>query len=148
MNTKQLLKKIKLSDSDMAEIKAAVKKAEDSTTGEIALALTAESSSYSFWELLASIYIAAFIFIIMLPLAPAINSFYEQLRWAQPVWFLPAFYGIACLATIVISFCVMNVPVIDRFIIPRDIRRKELRTGHSAILRNPAYTTRTNIPEY
>ncbi len=126
MNTKQLLKKIKLSDSDMAEIKAAVKKAEDSTTGEIALALTAESSSYSFWELLASIYIAAFIFIIMLPLAPAINSFYEQLRWAQPVWFLPAFYGIACLATIVISFCVMNVPVIDRFIIPRDIRRKEV----------------------
>ena len=73
MNTKQLLKKIKLSDSDMAEIKAAVKKAEDSTTGEIALALTAESSSYSFWELLASIYISAFIFIIMLPLAPAIN---------------------------------------------------------------------------
>ena len=65
MNTKQLLKKIKLSDSDMAEIKAAVKKAEDSTTGEIALALTAESSSYSFWELLASIYIAAFVFIIM-----------------------------------------------------------------------------------
>ena len=95
MNTRQLLKKIKLSDSDMAEIKAAVKKAEDKTTGEIALALTAESSSYSFWELLASIYIAAFIFIIMLPLAPAINSFYERLRWAQPVWFLPAFYGIA-----------------------------------------------------
>lgn len=38
MNTRQLLKKIKLSDSDMAEIKAAVKKAEDKTTGEIALA--------------------------------------------------------------------------------------------------------------
>lgn len=124
MTTKQLLKKIRLSDSDMEEIKSAVKKAESRTSGEIALALTAESNSYSFWELIASIYIAAAVFIIMLPLAPAINSFYENMRWAQPLWFLPAFYGTACLATIVICFFVMNVPVIDRFIIPRDVRRK------------------------
>ena len=45
MTTKQLLKKIKLSDSDMQQIKDAVQKAESKTTGEIALALTAESES-------------------------------------------------------------------------------------------------------
>lgn len=126
MNTKQLLRKINLSTTDMKEIKTAVSKAEQTTSGEIALALTAESDNYSFWELLASIYLSAVIFIILLPFASKINIFYESIRWAQPIWFLPAFYGIACLASIVIGFFIMNVPSIDRFIIPKDVRRSNV----------------------
>ena len=122
MTKKQLLKKIKLSDADLNEIKSAVSDAEKKTTGEIALALTAESDTYSFWELLASIYLAAIVFVSLLPFAPRIYSLYGKFLWQTPDWLIPVFYGIACLASIVLGFFIMNVPVIDRFVIPRTIR--------------------------
>ena len=118
MTTKQLLKKIKLSDSDMQQIKDAVQKAESKTTGEIALALTAESESYSFWELIASICVSTIVFAILLPFASGINNLYESHFWTQPIWFLPAFYVITSFVTILIAFAFMNVPCIDRIIIP------------------------------
>lgn len=124
MTKKYLLKKIKLSDSDLAEIKNAVKKAESKTSGEIALALTAESDHYSFWELLASTYTAAILFIILLPFASKISGLYERIFWGAPEWILPAFYGIATLATIVTAFFVANIPFIDRIVIPKAIRKK------------------------
>ena len=46
MTTGYLLKKTNLSDRELDEIKAAVKKAESRTSGEIALALAAESDTY------------------------------------------------------------------------------------------------------
>lgn len=124
MTKNYLLKKIRLSDSDMEEIKNAVKKAESKTNGEIALALAAESDHYSFWELLASTYLAAFIFIILLPFASKISALYEKFSWGCPTWLLPAFYGIATLATIVFGFYFANIPFIDRIIIPKNIRNQ------------------------
>lgn len=124
MTKKHLLKKIKLSDSDMEEIRNAVKKAEASTSGEIALALTAESDHYSFWELLASTYLAAFVFTILLPFAAKIFALYDKFFWGCPVWLLPAFYGIATLATIVFGFYFANIPLIDRIIIPKNIKKQ------------------------
>lgn len=122
MTKKYLLKKIKLSDSDMEEIKNAVKKAEEKTSGEIALALTAESDHYSFWELLASTYFAAFVFIVLLPFASGISNLYDKFFWGCPVWLLPAFYGIATLAAIIFGFYFSNIPFIDRLVIPRNIK--------------------------
>lgn len=124
MTKKTLLKKIELSDSDMEEIKNAVKKAESKTSGEIALALTAESEHYSFWELLYSIYFAAFIFIILLPFASKIENLYDKFFWLCPTWLLPAFYGIATLTTIVFGFYFANIPFIDRIIIPKNIKNQ------------------------
>lgn len=124
MTTKQLLKKIKLSSSDMEEIKESVKKAESRTSGEIALALTAESDHYSFWELLASTYLAGFVFILLLPLAGKISGLYDKFFWGCPDWFLPAFYGIATLTTILLGFFAVNIPVLDRIVIPKSIRKK------------------------
>lgn len=126
MNTKQLLKKIKLSDADFDEIKAAVQKAEAGTTGEIALAMTAESEHYSFWELLAATYLAGFAFILMLPLAGRISSLYESFLWEPQDWLLPAIYGAACLTTIIIGFQIANIPAVDRLIIPRAVRRQSV----------------------
>lgn len=123
MTTKQLLKKIKLSDSDMQQIKDAVQKAESKTTGEIALALTAESESYSFWELIASICVSTIVFAILLPFASGINNLYESHFWTQPIWFLPAFYVITSFVTILIAFAFMNVPCIDRIIIPKRVQK-------------------------
>ena len=39
-------------------------------------------------------------------------------------WTLPAFYGIATLAAIVLGFFIMNIPVLDRMIIPKKIQDK------------------------
>lgn len=122
MTKKYLLKKIKLSEADMQEIKTSVEKAEKSTNGEIALALTAESDNYSFWELLASTYLAAFVFIILLPFAAKISGLYERYLWGCPDWLLPTFYGIATLATIVFGFYFANIPAIDRVIVPKSVK--------------------------
>lgn len=126
MTTRYLLKKIKLSDKDMEEIRAAVSRAESKTNGEIALALTAESDSYSFWELLSATYVAAAVFIMLLPFAGAIFNFYERHFWSVRSWVLPAFYGITTLATIVTAFFVMNIPALDRLIIPKSIQHRNV----------------------
>ncbi len=124
MTKKYLLKKIRLSDSDMEEIRDAVKKTEAKTSGEIALALTAESEHYSFWELLASTYLAALVFIILLMFASKISALYDKFFWGSPIWLLPAFYGIATLATIVFGFYFANIPSVDRIIVPKNIRNQ------------------------
>lgn len=126
MTKKYLLKKIKLSSSDLEEIKKCVKNAESKTNGEIALALIAESDSYSFWELLSSTYFAAVVFICLLPFANEIKAIYEKFLWNVNDWVLPAFYGIATLVTIVIAFFIMNIPFFDRLIIPHGIQKKNV----------------------
>lgn len=126
MTKRYLLKKIKLSDGDLQEIKDAVAKAEVKTSGEIALALTAESDSYSFWELLASTYLAGFVFVVLLPFAGNISALYDKFFWGCPDWFLPAFFGIATLATIVLGFFAANIPCIDRIVIPKAIRKQKV----------------------
>lgn len=124
MNKRQLLKKIRLSDKDLDEIKTSVKAAEQNTSGEISLALISESSDYSFWELMASLYTAAAVFAIMLPFAKKLKDFYDYVLWIQPVWFLPAFYGLSILVVIAIAFGLFNFPALDRLIIPYSVRHK------------------------
>lgn len=52
MNTKTVIKKLKLNREGFDKIQEAVKKAESKTSGEIAVCLTPESSDYSIWEFL------------------------------------------------------------------------------------------------
>lgn len=152
-----LLKKTNLSAADLDEIKAAVAEAESKTTGEIALALTAESDSYSFWELLAANYVAAVVFICLLPFANEISGLYSQVLWYVSDWTLPAFYGITTLASIVLGFFIMNIPALDRIIIPKRIQNKAVTSrafrhfaesgvyetsGHSGILIFVSYLER------
>ena len=48
MKQKTLIKKLKLSEKDFQDIKAAIQNAEEKTTGEIAVAVAPESAHYSF----------------------------------------------------------------------------------------------------
>ena len=66
--TKKMIKKLSLSKQDFDHIKQAVAEQEKYTTGEIALALTAESDSYSFWELFFAVICGVFVFAFLLPL--------------------------------------------------------------------------------
>lgn len=120
------MKKIRLSEADLNEIRDAVKAAEKNTAGEIALALTAESSDYSFWELRAAVFAASAVFAVLLPFAERLKNSYDYVLWSQPVWFLPAFYGFALLIALAAAFWAFNFPAADRLIIPRAVRRKSV----------------------
>ena len=124
MMYKALMKKLRLGEADFKAIKDAVADAESKTTGEIALAVTAESGHYCFWELLAADFFGMLVLVCMLPFADKIQALYHRLYWQnEPSWILPLFFIISCLAAVVIAFYIANIPAIDRLIIPRSVRR-------------------------
>jgi putative membrane protein len=124
VKAKTMLKKIRLTEAALDNISGAVKKAESRTTGEIALALTSESASYSFWELLFAVIAGAFAFFLMLPLAGPVQGLLNRLLWSSAVWHLPAFFGITCFGLTLILFPAANIPAIDRLIVPRRVRSR------------------------
>lgn len=124
MNTKALVKKIKLKKEDLNLIKDEVTKQESRSTGEIALAITPESSDYSFWELLASTYLAIAVFIVMLFNTDFISNFCQSLSWEAPSWHVPAFFGIVTILVLFTGYFIANIPAVDRFIIPKHIQHK------------------------
>ena len=124
MKYKTLIKKLKLKDEDFTAIKNAVAAAEEKTTGEIAVAVTAESGRYCFWELLAADFFGMLVLVCMLPFADKILALYHRLYWQnEPSWILPLFFIVSCLAAVVIAFYIANIPAVDRLVIPPSVRR-------------------------
>ena len=124
MKYKTLIKKLHLSDADFKAIKDSVAAAEAKTTGEIAVAVTPESARYCFWELLAANFFGALVLVCMLPFSDKILALYRRLYWQnEPEWILPLFFIISCLAAVVIAFYIANIPLIDRLVIPRSVRK-------------------------
>ncbi|MBQ9630233.1 MAG: hypothetical protein IJR49_01440, partial [Treponema sp.] len=119
-----MLKKLSLLESDLHEIKNAVEKAERSTSGEIRIALTAESAHYSFWELLAAVCVGAFVCAVLVPLSGFANSMLARFFWVQRIWEVPAYTGLISFACIIIAFYVFNIPFFDRLVVPRRVMRK------------------------
>ena len=122
MDTKTLVKKLNLSDDAFGRIKDFIKNAESKTSGEIVIAVTAESSDYSFWELFAALIVSLAITIAALPFAKTIRAFYESHNWSSPEWYLPAIYGFASFCLILLFF---NIPALDIIVIPNVFKRKE-----------------------
>ena len=125
MDTKTLVKKLNLSDEAFDRIKDSIKNAESKTSGEIVIAVTAESSDYSFWELFAALIFSLAITIAALPFAKTIRAFYESHSWSSPEWYLPAIYGFASFCLILLFFFLFNIPALDRIVIPNFFKRKE-----------------------
>ena len=118
MNYKTFFRKTKLDEKAFEEIKASVKEAESKTTGEIALAITAESSSYAFWELLSSV-VLAFIFVMgLFPLSNQIYRCLDNFFWSVKPWYLAAFYLVLTVVLVGILYALFNIPAIDYLIIP------------------------------
>lgn len=125
MTTKSLLKKMNFSDSDFTTIKNAVAAAEKGTSGEIAVAVTAESGKYSFWELLWSNGLAAVVLAVMIPFSAGITSVFQKFYWDQvPAWIVPCVFVAIAFLLVVIGFYLCNIPAIDRLIIPAEERKK------------------------
>lgn len=124
MTKASMLRRLKLNEASFDTIKKSVAKAETKTTGEIALAVTAESARYSVFELMAALCVGVLVFAIMLPLSGAIQQMLDKIMWGASVWHLPAFFGITCFGVTILLFWVANVPAVDRLIIPVSVRRQ------------------------
>ena len=118
MKYNTLIKKLSLSEQDLEDIKNAVHKAESKTSGEIVVAVTPESSSYSFWELAASCVTALLFLLCMLPLSSQIASWLGAVFWSYSEWYLTAFFIFSALVMIIVLYSLYNIPWFDRLVIP------------------------------
>ena len=124
MTAKAAIKKLGLTEAKLDAIKETVREAEANTTGEIALALTPESSDYSFRELLASTVLGVATFAALLPFHDAVASLLDRAFWHLPAWYVTAFYGMASFAVTALFFLIANLPAIDRIVVPRKERTR------------------------
>lgn len=142
----KVLKRSHLTENDLDTIKKAVNKAEKKTNGEIAIALTPASHDYSFWELLFSLAAGIIVFCVMLPFSDTIVNWGASHLWAEcPAWYLPGFYGIVLVLIVGLVFLLVNIPAIDRFIVPIDARTSAV-THRSArhFTESGVYATKEN----
>lgn len=142
MNTKSVIKKLKLDDAGFDKIQNSVKKAESRTSGEIAVCLTAESSDYSIWEFFAALFVSLVCFGIMLFFASKINYMIESQTWVNKPGYLAAVYGGSVFLVFFIFFWLFNIPVFDRLIIPSAYKSKMIsRKAFSAFAETGVYCT-------
>ena len=124
MTVKQLNKKLNLKQKDFDEIKKAVEQAENKTSGEIALAVTAESDSYAEWELIAAGITALALFLCVFPMSAQIYAWLDLHFWQIEPWYLCLFYaGLSPVAVVVLYF-LYNIPFIDALVIPAGVKSK------------------------
>lgn len=126
MKTGKMLKDLGLNERAFAVIKSSVQTIESATSGEIALALTAESSSYAFWELFAAVIASAVFFALLLPFAKNILQFSARFFWVVPAWYMPFVYGCGILSAIIAVFFLANIRAIDRLIVPKSVFRQSV----------------------
>lgn len=124
MTNRQLKKKLNLSAADLEEIRKAVAKAEDRTSGEIALAVTAESDTYAEWEHLAAAGTAFVLFLCLFPLSTQIYEWLSSRFWGIEPWYLSLFFAGLCSVMVVILYFLYNVPAIDALVIPSEIKKR------------------------
>lgn len=118
MTTRHLLKKMKFQQSDFQDIENEVRTAESKTSGEIALAITAESSNYAFFELAWAVVSSMIVMICLLPLTQQISDWLNGLFWQNQAWYLPAFFIAAFGLTTVLFYLLYNIPALDSLVIP------------------------------
>ncbi len=118
MNTKSVLKKLSLNDNAFEEIKTAVKEAEKKTSGEIALALSAESSTYAFWELRAAVFTGVLLLACLFSLSSQIYEWMQKIFWGVKPWYLAAFFVLVIALVIFILYFAYNIPCVDSLIVP------------------------------
>lgn len=122
----KILRKINVKEQDCEVIKAAVAEAEKTTNGEIAIAVIPQSDSYSFVEMFAAVCFSFLSFFILLYFGNAIWSLLEKLLWYPSPKTLAAVIGVGVWVIMLAFFLVVNIPAIDRFIIPNRIKEQRV----------------------
>ena len=118
MTSRHLMKKMKFSQQDFQDIEKEVQNAESRTSGEIALAITAESSDYAFFELVWAVVSSLLVMVCLLPCSQQISDWLNGLFWQNQSWYLPAFFIAAFGITTVLFYLLYNIPALDSLVIP------------------------------
>jgi putative membrane protein len=120
------MKSPRVCDEDLQRIKDAVALAEKKTSGEIATALTEESSDYAVYEILFALAGGAvFYFAGLLSYGP-LSLWTEGLFWEfKPIYPIIAL-GVGFLLVTGILYLIANIPGFDRFIVPKKIMAREV----------------------
>ena len=107
----RVLKLAGLSEKDAEAVGEAVARAEKNTSGEIVVALTPSSHTYSFWELFFALTCAALAFALFMAFFPELSSFAALFFWGSlPERFMPLLAGSLIFLITALLFCFANVP--------------------------------------
>lgn len=119
MTEKQLKKRLNLSQKDFQDISDTIEKMERKTSGEIAIAVAPQSSSYAFWEAASSAGTVCALFLCVFPMSPQIYRWLEGRFWNIQPYHLSLFFFLLCSAAGVLLYFFYNIPAVDSIVIPR-----------------------------
>lgn len=118
--------KFKLNEKDKQKISEAVKKAESTTSGEIATAFIRESYDYAIYELIFAVITGFVYFVVMLLFVPQIKAWLQSMFWDYSSAHLVAFYGFSTFVAGTIFYFLANISSIDRLIVPNKKLHKKV----------------------
>ena len=126
MKRNRLLKLMNISPTQMREIADTVADAEKKTTGEIALAVVYQSDSYAFVELFVAFCASFLSFFILFLCSSPIWNLLERTVWFPSPAQLTAVIGSGAAIVVFIVYLLVNIPAIDRLIIPNDLKKRRV----------------------
>ncbi len=126
MTKNKLLKMLNVNLTQLEEIKSAVAEAEKNTSGEIALTAAAQSDTYVFVELFVSLCAAFVSFFILVLFSNSIWRILEHTVWFPTPSQLTAVIGTGAALVVFILYLIMNIPAIDRLIIPSKLKTRRV----------------------
>ena len=115
-----------ISPTQMREIADTVAEAEKKTTGEIALAVVYQSDSYAFVELFVAFCASFLSFFILFLCSSPIWNLLERTVWFPSPAQLTAVIGSGAAIVVFIVYLLVNIPAIDRLIIPNDLKKRRV----------------------
>lgn len=116
-----------LTEAEQQAVAEAVAEAEKCTGGDIATAIIPESDDYGFWELLAAVVFSAIVFSACASFAGTLESALTARLWVVEAWMVPVVCGVAAIVAGGLFYLVAQVPVIDRFVVPRRVMKDAVR---------------------
>ncbi len=122
MTSAALRKKLRLTDTGIAQVEKAVHDAEEKTTGEIVVALAPESDTYSFFELLFGVVFGAVCFCFLIAFHKDIIPWLAARFWDMPEWTYALFCGVVSYLFAGLMSLAANWMPIDRRIIPHSVQ--------------------------
>ncbi len=118
--------KLKLTKQDSEKIESAVKEAESKTSGEIATALIKESDNYAIYELSFAVFAGFIYFLVLMAFSDSIEYRIQQMVWDYSSRYLLMFYGFSIFVVIALVYLMVNIPFLDRLVIPKGVMRKKV----------------------
>lgn len=118
---------IKLTAQGKEQVSKAVAKAEESTSGEIAVVVAKQSCDYAVYELTFAVIVGLIFMILGLIFYSEIDSIIMNMIWSSSKIVTTSVIGLGTFIIIILFYVLANIPFIDRLIIPKSIKDEKVR---------------------